>query len=71
MGYLLVGLMLIGIVLLVLSFFKESSMKQLENQIEGTSITTMQELYKLKKKVRLIEEELMIDNHDDDQKGDH
>jgi len=54
----------IGLVLLAVSFFKEDSIKQLEDQIEGTSVTVMQELYKVKKKIRVLEEELMINERD-------
>lgn len=61
MGYLLIILLIIGFVALILSYFKDSSTKRLEDQIEGTSITLMQELYKVKKKIRVIEEELMIE----------
>jgi len=64
MGYLLLVLIVIGLVLLAVSFFKEDSIKQLEDQIEGTSVTVMQELYKVKKKIRVLEEELMIDERD-------
>ena len=62
MGYILLVLVFIGLIVLVLSFFKQDSIKQLEDQIEGTSITMMQELYKLKQKVRVLEEEMMIDD---------
>ena len=64
MGYLLLVLIVIGLVLLAVSFFKEDSIKQLEDQIEGTSVTVMQELYKVKKKIRVLEEELMMDERD-------
>ncbi|WP_027725010.1 hypothetical protein [Tuberibacillus calidus] len=64
MGYLLLVLIVIGLVLLAVSFFKEDSIKQLEDQIEGTSVTVMQELYKVKKKIRVLEEELMINERD-------
>ncbi|GGH79766.1 putative Holliday junction resolvase-like endonuclease [Pullulanibacillus pueri] len=62
MGYILLVLVIIGLIVLVLSFFKQDSIKQLEDQIEGTSITMMQELYKVKKKVRVLEEEMMIED---------
>ncbi|GGE46855.1 hypothetical protein GCM10011391_27140 [Pullulanibacillus camelliae] len=62
MGYILLVLVIIGLIVLALSFFKQDSVKQLEEQIEGTSITMMQELYKVKKKIRVLEEEMMIDD---------
>ena len=64
MGYLLIVLIVIGLIILMVSFFKEDSIKQLEDQIEGTSVTVMQELYKVKKKIRVLEEELMIEDRD-------
>jgi len=62
MEYILFVLVIIGLIVLILSFFKRDSVKQLEEQIEGTSITMMQELYKVKKKIRLLEEEMMIED---------
>jgi len=62
MEYILFVLVIIGLIILILSFFKRDSVKQLEEQIEGTSITMMQELYKVKKKIRLLEEEMMIED---------
>ena len=64
MGYLLLILIVIGLIILIVSFFKEDSIKQLEDQIEGTSVTVMQELYKVKKKIRVLEEEMMIEDRD-------
>lgn len=65
MGYLLLTLIVIGILILVFSFIqKNDKVKQLEQQVEGTSITLMQELYKVKKKLKAIEDELMLDQHE-------
>jgi hypothetical protein len=64
MGYLLLVLIIVGLIILIVSFFKEDSIKQLEDQIEGTSVTVMQELYKVKKKIRVLEEEMMIEDRD-------
>lgn len=36
----------------------------MENQLEENSITMMQELYKVKKKIRVLEEEVMIGDRD-------
>ncbi|TCP31135.1 hypothetical protein EV207_10316 [Scopulibacillus darangshiensis] len=61
MGVVILILVIVGLIVLLLSFFKEDSIKQLEGQIEGTSVSMMQELYKVKKKVQVLEEELLID----------
>ncbi|MFC4618000.1 hypothetical protein ACFO4N_04555 [Camelliibacillus cellulosilyticus] len=65
MGYLLLILIILGLIILIVSFFKEDSVKQLEDQIEGTTVTVMQELLKVKKKIRVLEEEMMIDGRDE------
>ncbi|WEG14269.1 hypothetical protein PU629_07890 [Pullulanibacillus sp. KACC 23026] len=64
MGYLILILLIIGIVALVMSSFRDSSTKRIENQIESTSITLMQELHKVKKKIRVLEEESKIVERD-------
>jgi hypothetical protein len=46
--------------LFILSLFRKDKTVELENQIEQMSITYMQEIYQLKRKVRYLEEELLI-----------
>lgn len=62
MGYVILILIVVGLFTLLLSFFKQDRIKQLEDQVEGTSITMMQELYKVKKKLRVLEEEILIED---------
>ncbi|MFD2618298.1 hypothetical protein [Terrilactibacillus laevilacticus] len=64
MIYIILILVIVGLIVLGLSYFKEDSIKELETQIEGNSITMMQELYKVKKKLRILEEEVLISNKD-------
>lgn len=52
----------IAILLFLLSFFRKDRTAEIEKQLENISITYMQEIYQLKKKIRLLEEELLI-NH--------
>ncbi len=52
----------IAILLFVLSFFRRDRTTEIEKQLENISITYMQEMYQLKKKIRLLEEELLV-NH--------
>jgi hypothetical protein len=54
--------MVIAILLFVLSFFLEDNVKQLEEQFEQFSISTMQDMYQLKKKIKILEEELLTTN---------
>ncbi|WP_227934976.1 hypothetical protein [Alkalihalobacillus deserti] len=46
--------------LFILSFFRKDKTAELEKQVEQISITYMQEIYQLKRKVRLLEDELLI-----------
>lgn len=64
MGLVILILVIIGLVALILSYSKQDSIKQMENQLEENSITMMQELYKVKKKIRVLEEEVMIGDQD-------
>ncbi|MGO4887174.1 hypothetical protein ACJ2A9_05395 [Anaerobacillus sp. MEB173] len=47
-------------VLFLLSFFRKEQNKEVERQIENFSITLMQEIYQLKKKIKVLEEEILI-----------
>ena len=49
----------ISIILFILSFSKKDQTKELEKQIDTFSMNFMQELYQLKKKIRILEEELL------------
>ncbi|SDY53912.1 hypothetical protein SAMN05421736_102213 [Evansella caseinilytica] len=49
-----------AIFLLVLSFFQKDRAKDIEKQVENVSIQLMQEMYQLKKKVSLLEEEALV-----------
>ncbi|WP_078552825.1 hypothetical protein [Bacillus alkalicellulosilyticus] len=60
MEYIIIGLFLVSLILFILSFFQKDRTKDLENQVENFSITLMQEIYQLKKKIKIVEEELLI-----------
>ncbi|MBM7657311.1 hypothetical protein [Sporolactobacillus spathodeae] len=64
MGLVILILIIVGLVALILSYTKQDSIKQIESQLEENSITMMQELYKVKKKIRVLEEEMMIGDRD-------
>ncbi|WP_100372438.1 hypothetical protein [Bacillus sp. FJAT-45037] len=57
-------LLVIAILLFVLSFFRKDKATEVERQMENFSITLMQEIYQLKKKIRILEEELLVSNTD-------
>ncbi|MDY0396695.1 hypothetical protein ACFSMW_05580 [Virgibacillus halophilus] len=56
----------IGIVLLIASFFMKDKLEDLESEIEHLTITTSQDVYQLKKKVKTLEEELLSDSMPDE-----
>ncbi|WP_102027020.1 hypothetical protein [Salirhabdus sp. Marseille-P4669] len=61
MSYALITLIVVGIVLFVLSFFTNDKIKDLEDQIDDLSVTTLKESYQLKRKIKILEEELLTD----------
>lgn len=52
----------VAVVLFILSFFLHDKFADMENQIEQFSITTMQDTYQIKKKIKILEEELLSDD---------
>lgn len=61
-NYIIVVLIVIAIIIYLLSFFKHSKIEALEQQVEQLSLSMMQETYQLKKRIKVLQEELMIDN---------
>jgi predicted PurR-regulated permease PerM len=53
---------IIAVILWIVSFFMQDKFKQLEDQFEQFSISSLQETYQLKKKINILEEELLIDD---------
>lgn len=56
-----IALMILGIVCIIISFFLKDSTKKLEKDLEELSINIYQETNALKRRVKLIEEELLLD----------
>ncbi|MFG6114329.1 hypothetical protein ACGTN9_04025 [Halobacillus sp. MO56] len=56
----------IGLLLFILSFFMNDRLKQLEDEVEQISISSLQETYKLKRKLNILEEELLFQLPDKD-----
>lgn len=61
MIYVLITLIAVAAVLLILSFFMSDKFADLESQVEQLSISSMQDTYQLKKKLKILEEELLTD----------
>ena len=62
MLYVGISIIVIGIALFILSFFTNDKFEDLENQLEQLSISTMQDTYQMKKKINVLEEELLTDD---------
>ncbi|WP_058307445.1 hypothetical protein [Gracilibacillus massiliensis] len=62
MLYAICTILIIAIILWIASFFMQDKFKQLEDQFEQFSISSLQETYQLKKKISVLEEELLIDD---------
>lgn len=60
MEIIMLSLFLFAIILLIISFFKQDKMAKLEEELEQVTLTHMQDIYQLKKKVSILEEEFMI-----------
>lgn len=54
-------IMIIGIVLIVISFFLKDSSKKVEAELEDLSLTVYQETSALKRRLKVVEEELLIE----------
>ncbi|PAL16591.1 hypothetical protein [Peribacillus simplex] len=60
METLIVLLFSLAIVLLIISFFGKDKVAKLEEDLEQMKLTYMQDIYQLKKKVKILEEEFVI-----------
>lgn len=54
-----VTLLIISICLFIISFFTQDRFKEIENQIEQLSLSNLQDTYQIKKKLKVLEEELL------------
>ncbi len=59
MTVMIIILFIISIVLLGISFLQRDNVKELEQELDHLQLSAMQEIYKLKKKMRIVEEELL------------
>ncbi|UTR14424.1 hypothetical protein MM221_17975 [Salipaludibacillus sp. LMS25] len=63
MQWIIIGLFSLSAVLFLLSLFQRDSNKEIENQVENMSIQMMQEIYYLKKKINVLEEEFLMESN--------
>ncbi len=62
--YAMIALVFLSLLLLILSFFAKDKMKVLEEQIDQLTMSFAQETYQLKKKLKVLEEELLMSDED-------
>lgn|SRR5690625_1743464 len=57
-----ITLISVSLLLIILSFFMNDKFSDLESQLEQFSISTMQDIYQMKKKIKILEEEILSEN---------
>lgn len=62
MEYIFVILLGFSFLLFILSFFLKDPYKQLRAEIDDNAMMQIQEIYLIKKKIKLLEEELLVDD---------
>ncbi len=56
----IISLVAVSLLLIVFSFFKKDRLTDLEKNVEDLSLQHIQDIYILKKKIKILEEELLI-----------
>ena len=64
MFYLVISLLIIAISLFIISFFINYRFKDIENQVEQLSLSNLQDSYQMKRKIKILEEELLPSQFD-------
>ncbi|WP_428909118.1 hypothetical protein [Niallia sp. Krafla_26] len=64
MEIILIILFLLAIVLFTISFFIKDPYKELREELDQFSMQQLQEVYQIKKKLRILEEELLVTDLD-------
>ncbi|WP_077213978.1 hypothetical protein [Bacillus dakarensis] len=62
MEYVIIGLLSSSILLIIFSFFTRDPYKELKDEFDQFSMQQIQELYQIKKKLKVLEEELLIED---------
>jgi D-ribose pyranose/furanose isomerase RbsD len=62
MNTFLIILAIFAVLLLILSVFMKDPYKELREEVDQLSIQQLQEMYTIKKKIKVLEEELLIDD---------
>ena len=62
MGYLIISLFVLAALLFAISFFLKDPYKELREEIDQLTIQQIQDLYQIKKKLKVLEEELLVND---------
>ena len=62
MNTLLLSLLSLAIILFIAAFFKKDRVANLEEDLEQLTLTHMQDIYLLKKKIKILEEEFLSED---------
>ncbi|MDA1474837.1 hypothetical protein [Bacillus changyiensis] len=62
MEFAIIALLVVSIALIAFSYFQREPIKEVEQELETLQLSAMQEIYKLKKKMTVLEEELLDSN---------
>ncbi|WP_102263594.1 hypothetical protein [Mesobacillus jeotgali] len=62
MGYIIISLFVLAALLFAISFFLKDPYKELREEIDQLTIQQIQDLYQIKKKLKVLEEELLVND---------
>ncbi|MBS8264906.1 hypothetical protein DYI25_10685 [Mesobacillus boroniphilus] len=62
MGYIITSLFVLAALLFAISFFMKDPYKELREEIDQLTIQQIQDLYQIKKKLKVLEEELLVND---------
>lgn len=64
MGIIMLGLLGVSLLLLIISFFQKDPYKELREELDQFTLQQVQEVYQIKRKIKILEEELLITDDD-------
>jgi predicted transposase YdaD len=64
MAWIFAGLLIFSVLLLFISFFMSDPYKEIREEIDELSMQQMKEIYQIKKKLKIIEEELLMSDEE-------
>ncbi|ASK63188.1 hypothetical protein CFK37_14050 [Virgibacillus phasianinus] len=71
MIYAISTIIIVAVILFILSFLMNDKFKDIEDQMEQHSMSTMQDTYQMKRKIKILEEELLAKDFSDGFQNDN